>query len=214
MSASLPDLETSRWYADKVRRYGYDHRGLGFRTRSAQEKRFEALLVLGDFDGARVLDVGCGFGDLLAFLHARGIKPRYTGIDLCEPMITRCRERFAPGTAHFEVADVLAWQPRGGYDYVVASGVFGLDAPGTRERIVPTLRRLVEWSRIGAAVNFLSAHSPAKVEARVYVDPTEMLRAALELTPAVRLDHGYLPNDFTLHLYRTPAWARSEGTPE
>lgn len=214
MSASPPDLETSRWYADKVRRYGYDHRGLGFRTRSAQEKRFEALLALGDFHGARVLDVGCGFGDFLAFLQARGVRPRYTGIDLCEPMIERCRERFAPGVGHFEVADVLAWQARGGYDYVVASGIFGLDAPGARERIEPTLRRLLEWSRIGAAANFLSARSPAKVDARVYVDPTEMLRAAMELTPAVRLDHGYLPNDFTLHLYRTPAWARSEGTPE
>jgi hypothetical protein len=52
------------------------------------------------------------------------------------------------------------------------------------------------------------------VEGRVYVDPSEMLRAAMELTPAVQLDHGYLPNDFTLHLYRTPAWARTEGTPE
>lgn len=214
MSALPPEIETSRWYADKVRRYGYDHRGLGFRTRSAQEKRFEALLGLGDFHGARLLDVGCGFGDFLAFLQGRGIRPRYTGIDLCEPMITRCRERFAPGVGHFEVADVLSWQPRGGYDYVVASGIFGLDAPGARERIEPTLRRLVEWSRVGAAANFLSARSPAKVEGRVYVDPATMLRSAMELTPAVRLDHGYLPNDFTLHLYRTPAWARTEGTPE
>ena len=214
MSASPPELETSRWYEDKVRRYGYDHRGLGFRTRSAQEKRFEALLALGDFDGARLLDVGCGFGDFLAFLHERGIRPVYTGIDLCEPMVARCRDRYSAAEGTFEVADVLDYRPARPFDYVVASGIFGLDAAGTRERIAPTLRRLLDWGRVGAAVNFLSARSPAKAEARVYVDPADMLQAALALTPAVRLDHSYLPNDFTLHLYRTAPWAGPEGTTE
>jgi SAM-dependent methyltransferase len=213
MSALLPEIETSRWYAEKVRRYGFDHRGLGFRTRSAQEKRFEALLALGDFHGRRLLDVGCGFGDFLAFLHAREIHPRYTGIDLCEPMIARCRDRFAAAEGIFKVSDVLAYRPDEPYDYVVASGIFGLDAAGTRERIAPTLRRLLEWSGTGAAANFLSARSPAKAEARVYVEPAEMLETALGLTPAVRLDHSYLPNDFTIHLYRTAPWADPEGSP-
>src|SRR6185436_17431608 len=77
MSVSLPETDTATWYADKVATHGYDHRGLGFRTRSSQVKRFEALLALGDFDGATVLDVGCGFGDLLAWLRARGIEPDY-----------------------------------------------------------------------------------------------------------------------------------------
>src|SRR4051812_26476064 len=149
-----PEVETARWYEDKVRRYGYDHRGLGFRNRSSQEKRFEALLALGDFDGARLLDVGCGFGDFVTFLQRRGVQPVYTGIDLCEPMIARCRERFAGAGHSFEVADVLAYEPREPYDFVVASGIFGLDAAGARERIAPTLRRMVGWSRIGAAANF------------------------------------------------------------
>src|SRR5512140_794427 len=68
--SSLPQPDsTTRWYEDKVRTFGFDHRGLGFRSRSSQIKRFEALVKVGDLDGRRVLDVGCGFGDLLAFLH-------------------------------------------------------------------------------------------------------------------------------------------------
>lgn len=208
MSASPPDtVETSRWYEDKVRRYGYDHRGLGFRNRSSQEKRFEALLRLGEFAGRRVLDVGCGFGDLLEFLHARGVRPVYTGIDVCEPMIRRCRERYPAGAGRFLVADVLDYRPDEPYDFVVASGIFGLDAPGARERIRPTMQRMFEWARVGVAANFLSRRAPARVEARVYLDPPEALAMALEITPAACLDHGYLPNDFTLHLFKTPAWA-------
>jgi len=204
-SALQPDAETARWYEDKVRRFGFDHRGLGFRTRSSQEKRFEALLSLGDFDGCRLLDVGCGFGDFLAFLHERGIRPDYTGIDLCEPMVARGRERFGH-EATFVDCDVLEYEPTRRFDYVVASGIFGLEAEGARERIGPTVQRMFEWASHGAACNFLSALSPVPVEQRVYVEPVEMLEFALTLTPCVRLDHSYLPNDFTIHLYRTPPW--------
>lgn len=62
------------------------------------------------------------------------------------------------------------------------------------------------WARLGMAANFLSRRSPEPAEGRVYVDPAEALEIALALTPAVRLDHSYLPNDFTLCLDRTPAW--------
>ena len=205
MSALRPE-ETTRWYEAKVRKYGYDHRGLGFRNRSSQEKRFEALLGLGDFAGRRVLDVGCGFGDLLEFFMQRGIRPVYTGLDVCKPMIQRCQERFQGDVAHFICADVLEHEPGQHFDYVVASGLFGLDTEGARDRIRPTLERLFGWSRIGTAVNFLSANYPRPVDGRIYVEPGKALEAALALTPAVRLDHSYLPNDFTLHLYKTPAW--------
>ena len=165
MNVSPPDHETPRWYADKVRRYGFDHRGLGFRTRSSQEKRFAALLELGDFHGKRLLDVGCGFGDFLRFLRERGIEPLYTGLDICEPMVARCRESFAAGAGRFLVGDVLQHGPDEAYDFVIASGIFGLDADGTRERIEPTVRRMFSWCGTGMAANFLSSRSPTPAQA-------------------------------------------------
>jgi len=209
--SSLPPEETRLWYEDKVRRYGYDHRGLGFRTRSSQEKRFRALLELGDFDGARVLDVGCGFGDFLAFLQDRGIEPAYTGIDVCKPMIERCRERFNDDHAIFRVADVMTFQTTDTYHYVVASGLFGLDAEGARDRIIPTLERMLGWAQIGMASNFLSTCTPSPVDGRVYVDPSHAIEAGLKLTPSASVNHSYLPNDFTLYLYKTPAWQLEAG---
>ena len=205
-SSSLPDFETARWYEDKVRTFGYDHRGLGFRTRSSQQKRFEALLALGDFDGRRLLDVGCGFGDFLQYLRDRGIRPDYTGLDICEPMVSRCRERFAGTGATFVAGDVLEHEPTDRYDFVVASGIFGLDSPGVRARIAPTLARMTSWASEGCAANFLSSRSPVQADERVYVDPCEALEIAFELTRAARIDHSYLPNDFTLYLLPTPPW--------
>jgi len=211
MSSLLPPDSAASWYEDKVRTYGFDHRGLGFRTRSSQLKRFEALLEVGDLDGRRVLDVGCGFGDLLAFLQERGIEPIYTGIDVCEPMVRRSIERFG-SAGRFEVADVLEYEPEQTFDYVLASGLFGLDAEGVRERMLPSVERMVGWARIAVAVNFLSASYPTPAENRIYVEPGKALEAALTLAPAVRLDHSYLPNDFTLYLYRSPMWASDPET--
>ncbi|HUJ01459.1 MAG TPA: class I SAM-dependent methyltransferase [Usitatibacter sp.] len=209
MRSSQPE-HAARWYEDKVRRFGFDHRGLGFRNRSSQEKRFEAMLSLGDFNGRRVLDVGCGFGDFLAFLIERDIHPLYTGLDVCEPMIERCEERFPSGAGRFLAGDVLAFEPEEPYDYVVASGLFGLDGPGARERILPSVARMLEWCRIGAAVNFLSASYKRQVPGRVYVHPALAVAYAVAHAPAIRLDHTYLPNDFTLYLYKTTSWTGAE----
>jgi len=209
---SQPDAQTSRFYESHVRRYGYGYRALGFGRRSSQEKRFGALAKIGELDGASVLDVGCGFGDLLAWLRARGVQARYTGVDLVPAMIERCRKRFndggAEGPARFLVGDALTWVPpdHHRYDYVIASGIFGYAAKDTRARIQPTLERLFDMARTAMAVNFLSAAAPARSPGRLYVHPSDVLQFALRLTPAVRLDHTYMPNDFTLSLYRRPPW--------
>jgi SAM-dependent methyltransferase len=201
----LLDSQTTRFYEDHVRRFGYSHRALGFGRRSLQEKRFAAAMALGSFHKKSVLDVGCGFGDLLAWLRARGIEPDYTGLDICKPMIERCRNRFRR-SARFVVADALSFVTDDPYDYIVASGIFGYNAKDTRKRLQPTLERLFDLTRVGLAVNFLSRRAPTRSPGRLYLHPADVLQFALKLTPAVRLDHSYLPNDFTVCLYRTPPW--------
>ena len=207
---SRPESETTQFYESHVRRFGYGYKALGFGRRSSQEKRFSALAAIGNFDGATVLDVGCGFGDFLAWLRARGVQPRYTGLDLTASMIERCRKRFeekgADGSARFLVGDALTWQADGEYDYVIASGIFGYHARDTRARIRPTLERLFAVTGAGLAVNFLSGCAPTRSPGRLYVHPADVLQYALRLTPAVRLDHTYMPNDFTLCMYKNPAW--------
>jgi SAM-dependent methyltransferase len=207
---SHPDLETTRFYENHIRRFGYGFRALGFGRRSSQEKRFQTATGLGDFHGKRLLDVGCGFGDLLAWLNARGVEPRYTGMDICKPMIERCRKRFAGTGARFQIGDALTFVTDEPYDYIVASGIFGYAAKDTRKRVQPTLERLFDLTRIGLAVNFLSRCAVTRSPGRLYLHPADVLQFALKLTPAVRLEHTYLPNDFTLCLYRRPPWEQEQ----
>ncbi len=70
--------------------------------------------------GQRLLDVGCGYGDLSQ--HLPGVE--YVGIDLNEDYIAYARHHCREGT-RFEVASItnLAEEDFGTFDYVVAIGV-------------------------------------------------------------------------------------------
>jgi SAM-dependent methyltransferase len=71
--------------------------------------------------GDRILDIGCGPGDILAFLP----NTEYTGIDLSAQYIGAARKRFrARGTFICEdVANVVIQSP-GTFDVVLANGFF------------------------------------------------------------------------------------------
>jgi len=200
-----------RWYGELAQQFGDDHRSLGFNQRTSQQKRFEALCELGDFNGRRLLDVGCGLGHFLLFLRQRGVHPEYTGLDITPELIGHARARFQGESSlpcGFEVGDTLTYEPHKPFDFVVASGIFGLLSAQAEGRIAPTMHRLFSWATVGMAINFLSNRAPRQAKGRLYVDPSRMLSLALELTPAVRLHHNYLPNDFTLYLFKDPAWSK------
>ncbi len=214
MSKTLKDKEyVVNWYQERVQQFGNDIRSLGFNQRSSQIRRFEALLKLGDFSGHTLLDVGCGLGDFYDFLLNHGISPIYKGVDITPGMIDQCKIRFADQlgrSCSFETADSIEYAPETKFDFVVASGIFGLWSENVEDRIIPTLERLFSLCTQGAAINFLSSQSRKQAPGRLYVDPPKLLKMALELTPAVELSHSYLPNDFTLFLYRTPSWRKDE----
>lgn len=75
------------------------------------------LDALGDFEGARVLDVGCGTGATTIQLIERGAA-EVVGVDLSEPMITFARGSIHDGRVHFEVGDVLELDPDDQFDVV------------------------------------------------------------------------------------------------
>ena len=173
---------------------------LGFSSAASQRVRFEALIGVGDLAGASVLDVGCGAGDLLAFLRERaGDDVAYHGVDIHPGLIALARERHPEGS--FAVRDVLEGEARPEVDVVISSGVFGLAPNGDPAFVRAMLGRMLALARRAVAVNFLSARTPnAKDPRSWYAEPTEILDLALSLTPNVVLRHDYKPNDFTVYL--------------
>lgn len=102
------------------------------------------LLDAGRVTG-RVLDVGCGTGELTLFAAARGLDA--TGVDASERAIAIARRKAAErgiAGARFEVGDALDLAfPDGSFDTVLDSGVFHVFDDDGRARYVESIHRVL-----------------------------------------------------------------------
>lgn len=182
-----------------VRYFGNDWRALGWHSRRTQFKRFAVLCEVGTLHQTRILDVGCGLGDLYAYLHKEGITVDYMGCDLLPEMVNRARRRFPD--VHFEVRDAFGGLGDERYDYILSSGAFNIDFGHNLTAVQTVLRHMVARCTRGVAINFLSVKDKNRDAIFFHYDPLAMQAYCQTFCDRVELREDYLPNDFTLYLY-------------
>lgn len=162
---------------------------------------YQAMLDIGDINGKKVLDFGCGKGDFYRFLEHKGIKVGYSGFDINEKLISLARQKF-PGV-DFRVFDGEINTLEEDFDYIFLCGIFNLRVQGLDETIRNVLTGLFRHCRTGLAYNGLSAHNPRKDFELHYVSPEELFVFAVKnLSPYVSLRHDRMAYDFTMFVYR------------
>ncbi len=176
---------------------------LGWASEFTQEQRFLMLSLLSDMENKTVLDVGCGMGDFYSFLLLNGVDCRYTGIDISEKMINHAKK--AHPETHFELRNLLDLPATPTYDIVVASGPFNHKTDEPYAFIEPIITHMFSLCKTALAFNLLSASTPASMQdtkSFTYYSPSKILDICLKLTPYIELKQAYLPNDFTVYLYK------------
>jgi len=200
---SRPDKEIYiAHHQEQLTRWGDSVRAVGYGSIESQQVRYSVLSEIGSFEGRDVLDVGCGFGDFFCFINRKGGHLKsYVGVDVNPNMIAIAKKRCP--NAVFEVKDILEAPVVNKFDFVIASGIFGLETPNWEEIFKKMTTRMYELSKIGVSVNFLSAFTPGKKPADShFADPIEITDFVLRnLSTKVVLRHDYKPNDFTLYIY-------------
>jgi len=170
-------------------------------SQKGQDLRFEDLLCIGDIRGKKVLDYGCGKGDLYKFLKAKNITVSYKGFDINNNLISLAKSKFPE--AEFKVFDIEEEKLDEDFDCIFLCGVFNLKVTGIAVTVRNVLKGLFARCRIALAFNALSDRCLHKDFQLYYVSPDEILQFALEeLSPHACIKEGSSSDDFTLFVHK------------
>lgn len=187
-----------RYFDRRLDAHGATVLAVDWGSEASQRARFEVLTAIGPLGHSRVLDVGCGLGDLWPFVKALAPSVDYEGWDINPRMVAAAAARFPE--ARFRTVDIAAGDAPGErVDWVLASGIFYLRDEAF---LASAVERLFARCRRGVAFNTLSAWARQREPGEFYADPARVLDVCRALGGRVTLRHDYLPHDFTVYLYR------------
>jgi SAM-dependent methyltransferase len=212
--------ELSEHYSQLVENHGDTAPAVQWTDRETQERRLAILTEVGDLRSAKVLDFGCGLGQLLLFMARElAFTGEYVGYDLSARMIATAREKFPE--SRFERRDVLEEGIPEDFDYILISGVFNNYVAGGWDLMTVLLSSLFQHTRKAIAFNALSTYVDFFDPRLFYVNPERVFRFCKErLSPCVCLRHDYLiktgvvPFEFSMYVYKTDLESRKNLRPE
>lgn len=194
--------EQRHLYRGNFLKHGDSPRGTFQNNLVTMHLRYERLLAGVDFSGCpAILDVGCGLGNLHAYLKSRGLAHRYHGSEIVPEMVEACRQKY-PG---IEVDSRTVFDfPNQSFDWVVLSGV--LNIPGNVEPAnwqsyaLNLVDQMYALCRQGMSFNFLTIHVTYQDPELFYFDPGMLLNHMARLSRFVTVDLAYPLYECTLRV--------------
>ena len=194
--------------------YGVDERSLGW-TKHKQSIRFAQMLSPLHIDGASLLDVGCGFGDLLTYIKTEhsGETVDYTGIDIVPEFIDVAKQKNGDGS--FLNTDLFKFESYKRYKYVVACGCLTYLDPKREEEsyefVEAFITKALDYcTDDGVAVfHFMTDKVDFKSsEEDFHITPERMLQIAYKHSRRVVLDNSIFPFEACLFIYKDDSFKK------
>lgn len=186
-------FNNTEFYRDAFIKYGVSPKGVHWNSKHTQEIRFKILLefIQNDIENSKIVDAGCGFGDLINYFASKFIFPKkYIGIDR-EDFFIEVASTIYPN-ATFKQIDILK-DPLPKSDYYLCSG-----AMNTLElnEVQTFIEKCFESSTKGFVFNFL------KEDTFNGITKDDILNLCKTISNNIETKEGYLNNDFTIFMVK------------
>ncbi len=186
-------------YSERLAQYGPTIEALGW-TKPKHNLRYRVLLEYWLSSPPprplRVLDFGCGFGDLFGFARQRQMPIEYTGLDINPDLIAVARQRYP--AAQFVCTDPFEHALDAKFDVILSSGVHNYRLADNRGFAEQSFDLFDRHSILGFAADFLSNRVNFQNEQNHYSAPEDMLALAMRYSSRIVLRHDYMPFEFAV----------------
>ena len=191
-------------YRDLLIKHGDSPEASQYSNRETQEKRFEILVQIGDLEGKKILDFGCGTGHLATYLKKQGIKSIYTGVDIVEELFQIARQKH-PEHTFCRFSDISNEK----FDYVIISGVFNNKIDDNRSFYRNTIQQCFSLSLKGLAFNMMSFYVDFFDPELFYEKPEVVFKFIKQnISPYITIRNDYqikdgvIPFEFATYVYK------------
>lgn len=194
-------------YQAKFKKFGSNHKSLLWKTKGAAHQRFREFWKEIDFNNKKVLDIGCGFGEMGNFLVKRYKNVTYKGVDIMPEFIESGKKLYPQLDLEIhdfhELTNTVSYSGIM-YDIVLASGVLNSNIPNNMDYREKSIKKMFELTNNCLAFNMLGSHPQPKndEDSNVwYADSLEIIEYCMSLSQRVILRANYHPKDFTIFMY-------------
>lgn len=203
-------------YKSRYHEYGYSPKTLGW-DKGKQNIRFDVLTSQWDLNNKRILDVGCGFGDLNNYFRNNGFDNyEYVGVDIVDDLIEEAKERNSHnGKAEITYIcdDFLKFETEDSFDYVISSGAFNRKFFGELDNYIFIENCMDKSLRLcggGIAFDFLSDKVDYKYEHTFHSSPEKILEMAYKRSRNVMLRNDYMPFEFSIFIFKDDSFEKED----
>ena len=175
-------IKIIKHYEDKINTHGLTTRGLDWKSKKDNDKRFLKIYQHIKFyykGKISIFDFGCGLSDLFLFLKKKKLKFSYEGIDTSKKVIDFCKKKFSNNK--YYCLDILKKpQKFKKYDVIVLNGIFTIKSSLSDKNmyfyIFILLKKLKSLSKGIIIMNFLTSFPDWKNKKNFYPDMDKIIQ--------------------------------------
>jgi SAM-dependent methyltransferase len=203
--------EVNKRYTNRFNEFGYSPKSLGW-DKGKQGLRSEILTSQYDFENKRILDIGCGFGDLNIVLQQKAKHYNYFGVDVVDVLVQAGKELYKKPEIEFYTGDFLDKSFTGEFDYAIASGMFNfkLKDGDNYEFIENVMQKALQLCKDGIAFDFLSDKVDYQKEITFHSSPERILAIAYKFSRNIILRNDYMPFEFSVFINKNDSFSNED----
>ena len=197
-------------YKDLYKKFGVSPNSVKARNAKQQNLRFKHLVNLIEIsNNDKVLDIGCGLGDLSYYLKKNKIYCNYLGVDFVEEFINAATNLYGNNKTKFLKLDINKDKFPKNYDWLILSGIFNDKTKNSEKIMYKIIKKMFLSSKKGIVFNGLTKYVDYEDKKLFYSYPDQILKFCIKnlskyvvLKTNYQLKENTIPFEYSIAVFK------------